>query len=141
MKITISKICERTSFILLAIIISGLLNVCMFNFKTVAAAQYLPAPEINSFNNGETCDKELSPEPMENINRPTAPMPECCLAQNRNFNAVVNTDNNKTTPTFTNQVIFSSTNLNFENNSTHNTLGFIYSPPEALALISTIIRE
>jgi len=68
-------------------------------------------------------------------------MPECCLARNRNFHAVVNTANDKTAPTFTNLIISASGTPNPENNFTYNSSQIIFPPPSTLAIASVVIRE
>ena len=144
----ISKIYQRAAFIILAIIISGLLNICLFALQARAAAP-LQAPPINfayddnyAYGNDYTdCLTEALPRPKENLNRPTAPMPQCCLTRNRNFDAVVNTANDKTAPTFTGPIILASGTPNPENNFTYHTSQNIYPPPAVLALASIIIRE
>jgi len=114
----------------------------MFTLQLKATAPQLSAGQFNFLdnNNGEICVMETAREPAQTVGRPSAPMPECCLAQNRNFNAIINTAN-ITAPTFTDSIISSSADLNFENNSTHNTSRFIHPPPALLALASTVIRE
>ncbi|MDP2708868.1 MAG: hypothetical protein Q8O93_02355 [bacterium] len=140
MEKNISKILTRTSLIILAITISGLLNICLFVLSAKAAP--MPEPAVNfATGNGDTCAAEPMPEPTQTINRPSAPMPECCLTQSHNFEAVVNTANDKTAPTFANAAIFISEIANPENNFSFNTSRNIYPPPAALALSSTIIRE
>ena len=135
------KIYQRTATILLAIIISGLLNICMFSFQA-KAAQPIQQPKFNFvYNNGGNCIAEPMPEPTQSINYPAAPVPECCLAQNRNFDALVSTANDKTATAFTNPEIYPSDNLIPENNSTYYTSQNIYPPPATLALASTVIRE
>lgn len=137
----ISKIYRRTALIILAIMVSGLLNVCMFALQT-KAAEPMPAPKFNFISDDSgNCTAEPMPEPMQSINRPTAPMPQCCLTQNRNFDAVVNTANDKSAPIFSGLIISPSTQANPENNSTHYTSRLTYPPPEALSLASTVIRE
>ena len=142
----ISKIYRRASFIILVIIVSGLLNICLFSLQAKAAAPKPTAPKINFANDNyygsdETCATEATHEPMQHINRPSAPMPECCLAQNRNFNAVVNAANDKSAPTFSGTIIAQSetTNLNFI--PAYYTSQIVFPPPASLALASTIIRE
>ncbi|GEM_PF-5666689 len=140
MEKNISKILTRTSLIILAITISGLLNICLFVLSAKAAS--MPEPMVNfATGNGDTCAAEPEPLPIENFNRPAAPMPECCLTQSRNFNALVKTANDKTAPAFANATIFISEIANPKNNFASNTSQNIYPPPAALALITTIIRE
>lgn len=127
---------------MLVIIISGLLNICLFAFQAKAATAPMPTPKLNfAYDNDGNCVAEPMPEPSQTINRPAMPMPECCLAQNRHYNAVVNTVNDKSTPIFSNAIILSSNNLNPESNFTHDTARLIYPPPAALALASIVIRE
>lgn len=136
----ISKILKRTAFITLAIIISSLLNICLFSFQAKAAPSQ--PPKLNFiYDNGGNCAAAPMPEPKESLNHPAAPMPECCLAQNRNFSAIVNAANDKTAPALTGPIILSQNDLRPENNLTHYTSRLAYPPPEALALASTIIRE
>lgn len=125
---------------ILVIIISSLLNICLFAFQAKAAS--IQPPELNfAYDNDGDCVTEPMPESAQNINRPSAPMPECCLAQNRYYNAVVNTANNQSARTFTGLIISQSDTSNFENYSTHYIARLIYPPPMALALASIIIRE
>ena len=136
-----SKIYQRTAFIILAIIISSLLNVCMFAFQA-KAAEPMPMPKINFISDADgNCVAEPLPAPLENINRPSAPMPECCLAQNRDYNTIVNTANDNIAPTFFGLIISPLADSNPENNSTQYTSRLTYPPPEARSLASTIIRE
>ena len=136
----ISNFYKRTSFIILAIIISGLLNVCMFSLQAKAAA--MPMPIVNFANNsGNACVAEPVSAPTQTVNYPSAPIPECCLAQNRNFDAMVNTANDKTTTSSVNSIIYVSDNLNAENNYTYYTSQIVFPPPATLALASTVIRE
>lgn len=136
-----SKIYQRASFIILAIIISSLLNVCMFAFQA-KAAQPAPAPKLKfAYDNSGNCVAQPGPLPAQAINYPAAPMPECCLAQNRDFDAVVNVANDKAAPILTGPIIIQADATNFENNYTYNTSRLIYPPPEALVLASTVIRE
>lgn len=136
-----AKIYQRTSFILLAIIISSLLNVCMFAFQA-KAAEPMPMPKINFISDADgNCVAEPLPAPLENLNRPSAPMPECCLAQNRNFNVVVNTANDKSAPTLSGPAMAASDILNSQNNYTYYTSQIVFPPPAELAIISTVIRE
>lgn len=136
-----SKIYQRTAFILLAIMISGLLNICLFSLQA-KAAEPMPEPKFNFVSDESgNCLAEPMPEPTQNINLPSAPIPQCCLAQNRNFNAVVNTANDKSAPTFASLIILSSENLNQENNFTYNTSQIVFPPPEAPSLASTVVRE
>jgi hypothetical protein len=135
-----SKIYRYTSLIILAIIISSLLNICLFTFGAKAAP--IQSPKLNfAYNNDGNCVAAPMPEPTEAINRPAAPMPECCLAQNRNFTAVVSVANDKSAPTFTGLAILPLDKLNPENNYTYYTSQLTYPPPAALALASIIIRE
>lgn len=137
----ISKIYQRTTFIILAIIISGLFNICLFAFQA-RATQLIQPPQLNFvYDNSGNCIAEPMPEPAQTINYPSAPMPECCLARNRNFNAVVNTANDKSAPTFTSLIILPSANTNPENNYSYHTARLAYPPPAALALAATVIRE
>jgi len=99
-------------------------------------------PEVNfAYDQNGNCLAQPMPEPTQAINRPAAPMPECCLARNRNFNAVVNTANDKTAPTFTNLIISASGTPNPENNFTYNSSQIIFPPPSTLAIASVVIRE
>lgn len=136
----LSKIYQRAAFMILVIIISGLLNICLFVFQAKAAP--LQSPRTNSAYDTD-CSAAPMPmsEPVQSINRPAAPMPECCLAQNRNFNAVVKTATDQSAPAFSGLVISPSDNQSFKNNSTHYTARLIYPPPEAPALASIVIRE
>jgi len=148
MQKNIPRIYRRAAFMILAVIISGLLNICLFALQARAAAP-LQAPPINfayddnyAYGNDYTdCLAEALPRPKENLNRPTAPMPQCCLTRNRNFNAVINTANDKTAPTFTGLIFSASDAPNTENNFTYNTSQNIYPPPALLALTTTVIRE
>ena len=133
------KIYQAASVILLAIIISSLLNVCLFSLRAKAAPLNQPKLAF-AYGGGENCSTESMPMPTQTINRPIPPIPECCLTQNRNFNAVVNTANDKSAPVFT-DIITPSFNLSPENNRTHYTSQTIFPPPEALALAATVIRE
>lgn len=138
----LSKIYQRTAFIILAIIISSLLNICLFAFQAKAAFAPMPPPKFNFvYNNDGNCVAEPMPEPIQSINRPATPMPQCCLAQNRYYNAVVNIANNKSAPTFSSLVILPANNPNFENNFTHYISRLAYPPPASLALASIVIRE
>lgn len=142
----ISKIYQRTAFIILVIIISGLFNICLFALQAKAAAPKLFAPKINFADNNyysddEACATETTHGSKQSLNRPVAPMPQCCLAQNRYYNAVVNTANDQPTRTFVNLMISPINKPNFENNSTYYTSRLIHPPPAALALVSTVIRE
>ncbi|MDO8592748.1 MAG: hypothetical protein Q7R92_03185 [bacterium] len=135
----LSKIFKRASLIILAIIISSLLNICLFSWQTNAAP--MPMPKINFASaSGDTCAAQPLPEPLQNINSPAVPMPECCLAQNRNFDATINTANDKISGAFSGLIILSSNNLKFENNFVHNISQNIFPPP-ALSLATTVIRE
>lgn len=137
----ISKIYQRTACIILAIIISGLLNICLFAFQA-RATQPMQSSQLNfAYDNGDNCITEPTPEPVQTINYPSTPMLECCLSRNRNFNAIINTANNKSAPTFTSLIILPSANTNPENNYSHHTSRLTYPPPAALALASTVIRE
>lgn len=137
---SISKIYRGTSLIILAIIISGLLNVCIFSLQAKAAP--MPMPKVNfAYSNGDSCVAEPMPMPTENLNYPAAPMPECCLQQNRSYNALVNTANDRTAPTYSAPIILSSDNLIAENNFSYNTSQIVFPPPEALSLASTVMRE
>lgn len=136
----LAKIYQRTAFIILVIIISSLLNICLFAFQAKAAP--IQSPKLNFvYDKDGNCAVEPTPEPTQNINRPAAPMPQCCLTQNRNFNTIVNTANDKSTPTFAGLIILQSDISNFENYSTHHTARLTYPPPEAPALASIVIRE
>ncbi len=138
----ISKIYRRSALMILTVVISGLLNVCLFALQAKAATPQVTAPKIHfAYNQNGACVEVAVPASAQSFNYPTAPMPECCLAQNRNFNATVNTANNKSTPTFTNLIISPAINSISENNSTYNTSKTTSPPPATLALISTIIRE
>lgn len=142
----ISKIYRGIAFMILAITVTSLLNICLFAFQAKAAAPKLFAPKINFADSNyygydEACAVETTHELSQSINRPSAPMPQCCLAQNRYYNAVVNTANNQTVWTFAGQIILPSDISNFKNYSTHYTARSTYPPPMALALASTIIRE
>ncbi|MDO8668482.1 MAG: hypothetical protein Q7K35_05350 [bacterium] len=138
----ITKIYQRTAFIILAIIISGLLNICLFTFQAKASTAPMPTPKLNfAYDNEGDCIAKPLPEPRETINRAAAPMPACCLAQNRNYNAVVNTANDKSTPAFTDLVMLPADNTYFENYSTNYTSRLAYPPPAGLALASIVIRE
>ena len=137
----ISKIYQHTAIIILAIIISGVLNICLFAFQA-RAIQPAQSPRLNfAYDNSCNCLTELMPEPSQTIGYPSAPMPECCLTQNRNFNSVVNTANNKSAPTFFGLIISPSNSQTTENNFTYNTSQNIYPPPATLALATTVIRE
>ncbi len=135
-----SKIYQRAAFIILAIIISSLLNVCMFAFQAKAAPMQLPKVNF-AYAGGDTCTAEPMSAPLENLNRPSAPMPECCLAQNRNFDAVVNTANDKSAPAFSGLAMAASDSLKSQNNYTYYTSQIVFPPPAELAIISTVIRE
>jgi len=138
----ISKIYQRAAFIMLVIIISGLLNICLFAFQVKAATAPIQPLKFNfAYDGAGNCVAEPIPEARPTINRPAAPMPECCLAQNRNFNTIINTANDKSAPTFTNLIISPFDAPNFKNNSTHYTSRLTYPPPEGLALASIVIRE
>ena len=139
---SLSKIYQRTALVVLVIIISGLLNVCLFAFQAKAAVAQYQSPIFNfAYDSGDNCLSEPRPESSQNIHRPAAPIPQCCLTQNRNFNTVVNTANNQPAPSFAGLVISALANQNFENNSTHYTPRLTSSPPEALALAAIVIRE
>lgn len=136
----ISKIYKRASFIILAIVISGLFNVCLFSWQVKAAP--MPMPKINfAYANGDTCAAQPLPEPAQNIGHPSAPMPECCLAQNRNFDATINTANDKTEPAPDGQTVSAPNNLTAENSFACNASQIAFPPPAALALATTVIRE
>lgn len=134
------KIYRRASFTVLVIIISGLLNICLFSFQA-KAAPIQPLKFNFAYNHADACAAEPLPEPAQTFNYPSAPMPECCLTQNRNYNAVVNTTNNKSAPTFFGLIILPLDSSIPKNNFTYNTSQITFPPPAALALASTIIRE
>lgn len=138
----IAKIYRRSAFLILAIIISGLLNLCLFAFQT-RLAQAVESPKLNLAysDNGDCLTEPTANEPKQIIDYPSAPMPECCLAQNRNFDALVNTANDKSAPLFTGLAILSVNNLDAENNYSHHISLLTYPPPAALALASTVMRE
>lgn len=139
----IFKIYQRTTFIILAIIISGLFNLCLFAFQA-RAIQPAQTPQLNfTYDNSGNCITEPMPELAQTIGYPSAPMPmpECCLTQNRNFGALVNTANDKLAPAFTSLIISWPVKSYAENNLAYNIYQNIYPPPSALALASTIIRE
>ena len=138
----LSKIYRQTAFIILVIVVSGLLNICLFAFQVKAAAAQNQPPILNfAYDSGGDCAAQPMAEPAQSLNRPSAPLPKCCLAQNRNFNALVNTANDRSAPSFANLITSSFDNHSFENNSTHYTARLTYPPPEDLALASIIIRE
>lgn len=137
----ISKIYQRTTFIILAVIISGLLNICLFAFQA-RLAQSIEPPKLNFvYNNSVNCLTEPTPEPSQTINYPSTPMPECCLTRTRNFDALVNTANDKSVPVFASLTILSADNSNPKNNYSYHTARLAYPPPAALALAATVIRE
>lgn len=137
-----SKIYQRAAFLILVIIITGLLNICLFAWQAKTATAPMLMPKINFvYDNSGNYLAEPIPKPTQTINYPSVPMPECCLSRNRNFATIVNIANDKSTSVFTNLIILSSDTTNFENNSTHHTSRLAYPPPAALALASTIIRE
>ena len=137
------KIYQLTSVIVLAIIISGLLNICLFAFrvKTATAAPIHKAAARASFSNGENCGGGYRSESGRIISRSAAGLPQCCLEKNRNFQAIVGTANNLTAPVFYGPPAYSTDILNPEKNITDYSLRIAYPPPAALALASTIIRE
>ncbi len=138
----ISKIYRRSALMILTVVISGLLNVCLFALQAKAATPQVTAPKIHfAYNQNGACVEVAVPASAQSFNYPSAPMPQCCIAQNRNFDATVNTANDKTAPTFTGQLISPSAILNFKNNLAYNTSKTTSPPPATLALISTIIRE
>lgn len=138
----LSKIYQRTAFMILVIIISSLLNICLFAFQAKAAAAPIQPLKFNfTYDDDGNCVAEPMPEPAQSINHPAAPMPQCCLAQNRYYNAVVNTANDKSAPIFSSPVILPANNPNFENNFTHYISRLAYPPPASLALASIVIRE
>lgn len=138
----ISKISKHTTFFILAIIISGLLNFCLFAFQARATESIVEPLKFNlTYENSNDCLKESAPEPEQTVNYPSAPMPECCLRQNRNFGALVNTAIDKSAPDFTGPIISWPLKSYAENNLVYNTCQNIYPPPSALALASTVIRE
>lgn len=141
----ISKIYKRSAFLILAVIISGLLNICSFAFQA-RAIQSIPPPQLNftygnSDGNSGNCLTESMPEPAQTINYPAVPLPECCLTQNRNFNALINTANDNSAPVFTGPTILSTNNSKPKNNYSYHTSRLAYPPPSALAIASTVIRE
>lgn len=137
----IFKIYQRTTFIILAIIISGLFNLCLFAFQA-RAIQSAQSPQLNfTYDNSGNCTPVPMPEPAQTIGYPSAPMPECCLTQNRNFSALVNTANDKSAPAFADLIVLPANNSNLENNYSYHISRLTYPPPAALALASTIIRE
>ena len=135
-----SKIYQRAAFMILAIIISGLLNICLFSFQA-KAAPIQPLKLNFTYDNSSDCVAESKPEPTQTINHPSAPMSECCLAKNRYYEAVVNTASNESAPIFTNLVILPLSNLNLKNNSTYHIPQSTSPPLAELALASTVIRE
>jgi len=135
-----SKIYQRSALMILVIIISGLFNICLFTFQVKAAP--IQSSKLNQvFFNDDGCLTATLPEPRQAIDRQSAPIPKCCLTQNRNFSAVINTIDNMPTPVFSALTIGPSDYLNHENNPTYYTSRLTYPPPGALALASTIIRE
>ena len=139
----ISKTYSRPALIMLLIIISGLLNICLFVWqaKMAEAAQLPRLNSIYDYGDGANCLDQARPEPEQTINYPSAPMPECCLRQNRNFSALVNTANDKSAPAFTSLIISWPEKSYAENNLAYNIHQNIYPPPSALTLASTVIRE
>lgn len=138
----ISKIYKHTAFFILVIIVSGLLNLCLFAFQTRLALISIKSPKFSlAYNDNGDCLIEPASESAQTINYPSAPMPECCLAQNRNFDALTNTANNKSTPISTGLAILLTNNSSQENNYSYNIARLTYPPPAALALASTIMRE
>src|SRR3989338_9092670 len=136
-----STISNRLALTLLVIMVSSLLNLCLFIMPTKAAAPTQPQKLDFAYNNDGACAAAPAPEPRQIMNRQAAPMPKCCLAQNRNFNAVVNTANDKSTPIFLSLIILQSNIYNFEDNSSIYASQLVHPPPALLALASTIIRE
>lgn len=137
----ISKIYRRAAFIILAIIISGLLNVCLFVWQAKTAQLIQPLKFNLAYDNSGNCLGQSGPEPAQAINYPPLPIPECCLTRNRNFNAVINAASDKSAPNFTSPVISWTETAAAENNFINNTSQNIYPPPAALAMASTVMRE
>lgn len=137
----ISKISKHTTFFILAIIISGLLNFCLFAFQARATESIKPLKLNLTYDISDNCLTKSVPEPEQTVNYPSAPMPECCLRQNRNFGALVNTAVDKSAPDFTGPIISWPLKSYAENNLVYNIYQNIYPPPSALALASTVIRE
>lgn len=139
----ISKTCSRPALAMLLIIISSLLNICLFvwQVKTAEAAQLPRLNSIYDYGEGVNCLDQDMPEPEQTINYPSMPMPECCLRQNRNFGALIKTANDKSAPAFTSLIISWPVKSYAENNLAYNIYKNIYPPPSALVLASTVIRE
>jgi len=134
------KIHGRTAAMLLAIIVSSLLNICLFTFQAKAAPIQQPKLAF-AYDDGGHCVIMPITEPEQTINRPTAPMPECCLARSRYYDAIINTANDKSAPAFSTPIILSANDFPLENNSAFYTARLTYPPPQAPALASIVIRE
>ncbi len=136
----LSKIYQQTALMILVVIISGLFNICLFAFQAKAAS--IQSPELNfAYDNSGNCVAEPISKPTQTINRPATPMPECCLAQNRYYNAVVSTAKDQSAGTFAGLTFSQSDISSFENHSSQYNARLAYPPPMAMALASTVIRE
>jgi len=135
------KIYGRVAFILLAIMVSGLLNIYLLVLPANAAQPIQPINCHFAFDGGEPCADEYQPESNHSINYPSAPIPECCLTQYRYYDAIINTDNDRPNIISVVLPLAQSDKLKPENNSTYNTSRLTYPPPETLALAATVIRE
>jgi hypothetical protein len=134
---------RSTSSMILTIIIFSLLNICLFVSPVIAAKPAYQPFNLSVFThhvNGDVCAMEPIAEPSQTISYPTAAMPECCLARNRNFNALINTNNDKKALTFIGYINLTPTEPILKNNFTYHPR-LTYPPPTALALASTVIRE